>query len=526
MFSFWKRRSKAWNPAAATPPWGKRPSIYPFIKKNSAAVLPDEDEFATGTQVRYAAGAYDGVIGHHMGSEPVSDRAKLLCRDFEVVLEEASEAKLQKLYEMMKTSAMNCVDPLLEQMSKVKELPVERLETLAKWLVECSADREPLKFGIAILGVFPGSRNRELFMTLGAHDEFTLYAAVALMNTEENAEPFLFELAKKVHGWGRIQLVERLATTTDPAIKDWILLEGFRNSVMNEYLAQIAAETGDLRGKLNSNQIDDKTRIAAREILEALLSSDNGPTPGLEAYEHGGEVVERYLQIVGAQPTGLRELLIINDIAEFLKRDLDWSEMESAGWNPLRRKWILAHCLKTIALPHWTEIVERALKAENPDDFYWAQRAAGILGIDIYPSCYERIQSGKRDCWYFLMTATTDLRIDHTLELAHKHIPIEKITTGPSKELGLGPKFNDHSDLGYVLQELHRFPGKGWSIIQAGLKSPVVRNRYQALRALAAWERTKRPFETEVELRRALQLEPDERLQKNIEAVLEGRELE
>lgn len=524
MLLFWKRKPTGWSPATVTPPWGKRPSIYPLVKKKPDNPLPDEQEFAVVHQVHYAAGAIDGVFGHEMSEEPVSDRAKLLCRAFEVVLEEASETKLQKLYEMMKSTAMNCVDPLLEQMSKVKNLPVDRLETLAKWLVENAADREPLKFGIAILGIFPGGRNRELFMTLGAHDEFTLYAAVALMNTEESAEPFLFELAKKVHGWGRIHLLERLAGTSTPEIKDWIFYEGYKNSVMYEYLAQIAAETGDLRGKLNSDKIDDRLRTAAREILESLLGVENGSTPGLDSFQHGAEVVERYLQILGVRPTTIRELVLINDIAEYLKRDVDWAPLESCGWNMLRRKWILAYCLKTIALPHWIEIVERGLKADAPDDFFWAQKAAGVLGIDTYQPCYERIQAGKRDCWYFLMTATTDLQIEHALDLAVKHLPLEKIATGPAKELGLGPGYDAHSDLGYVLQELHRFPGQGWSLIQVGLKSPVTRNRYQALRALAAWDRTKRPFEIEIELRRAVQLEPDDSLQKKIEAVLEGRD--
>ena len=47
-------------------------------------------------------------------------------------------------------------------------------------------------------------------MKLGGQDEFSLFAAVALGRTAAYPEQRLWELAKQVHGWGRIQIVERL----------------------------------------------------------------------------------------------------------------------------------------------------------------------------------------------------------------------------------------------------------------------------------------------------------------------------
>jgi hypothetical protein len=41
-----------------------------------------------------------------------------------------------------------------------------------------------------------------------------------------------------VAGWGRIQTVRRLAGTQDPQIKAWLLRHGFRNQIMDEYLAR------------------------------------------------------------------------------------------------------------------------------------------------------------------------------------------------------------------------------------------------------------------------------------------------
>ena len=113
----------------------------------------------------------------------------------------------------------------------------ERLYELSHSFVTESPDREPVKFGIAILGLFRQPADQELFQTLGRHDEFTLFCAVAIANSSEDHDESLWTLARNVNGWGRIHVVERLARTENPAIKNWLLREGFRNSVMYEYLA-------------------------------------------------------------------------------------------------------------------------------------------------------------------------------------------------------------------------------------------------------------------------------------------------
>ena len=45
-----------------------------------------------------------------------------------------------------------------------------------------------------------------------------------------------------------------------------------------------------------------------------------------------------------------------------------------------------------------------------------------------------------------------------------------------------------HSCLDYVLQALSRFPGEGREVIELSLKSPVVRNRNMAIKALNGWD--------------------------------------
>lgn len=124
------------------------------------------------------------------------------------------------------------------------------------------------------------------------------------------------------------------------------------------------------------------------------------------------------------------------------------------------------------------------------------------------------------------MQTDDPIRLDRVVRLAEERLPLKDIARGPSDELGFGSEFRAHSALDFVLQDLRRFPGKGWSLIRAGLHSPVTRNRNMAVRALSAWERTSWPPETELLLRRAMKAEPNEGTRESMRKVLESEPLQ
>jgi hypothetical protein len=127
---------------------------------------------------------------------------------------------------------------------------------------------------------------------------------------------------------------------------------------------------------------------------------------------------------------------------------------------------------------------------------------------------------------YFLMQTPDPARIDRVLALAEKKIALDQISTGPAKEMGIGPSWAHHGHLDFVLQDLRRFPGKGWLLIQTGIRSPVIRNRHIALRALSAWGKDKWPSDAEALLKTALSDEPDGNVRSALEAVLAGKPIE
>ena len=112
-------------------------------------------------------------------------------------------------------------------------------------------------------------------------------------------------------------------------------------------------------------------------------------------------------------------------------------------------------------------------------------------------------------------------RIGQVVDLAEATLPLDEIASGPAEESGMGPEWEAHSALDFLLQDLGRFPGLGWKLIRSGLQSPVIRNRWMAIRALASWDRQDWPDETEQLLAAAVAAEPDAEVREAMTSVRE-----
>jgi hypothetical protein len=184
-----------------------------------------------------------------------------------------------------------------------------------------------------LLGLFPAQGHRDILLTLGQHEEFTLFAAVALDNGQDDADDDLWALAGSVHGWGRIHLVERLARTSP---------------------------------------------------------------------------------------------------------------------------------------------------------------------------------------WFHAFSQADATTIDDLLALAEELLPLTAIATGPADEIGLGQPYAAHQCIDIVVQDLGKWPGRGWTLIAAALSSPVTRNRNMAINALTRWPRDTWPDTAMPALRTALLAEPTDSVRQRL----------
>lgn len=495
----------------------RKPSIYDHVRQHvppaglgllkGGQKLPDEDELEG--RVRWAAGAMDGVGTHHFGTgADEGEPDEVFDLVFAATSGSPSAGAFDRLYaRLVSCSAIGLVDPLLERIGQ-SPLPPARIHRLGRRLAERSRHREPVKVGIALLGAVRGADDRELLTTLGRHEEFTVYSAVALANTLDDAESALWDLAKSVDGWGRIHLVEGLRDTERAEIKRWILREGFRNQVMYEYLAYIAATAGGLAEELDAEDPDDELLDAACEIISALVTG--GPAEDLDDYRDAPRAVELLVGHLERRAERLSQFLAIDRLEGYLTRDDDrWPAREGQGWTVERREGLLAACRAIKARPLWRDLAARALDADDPVEFDQAERAARCLGIDTFPAQWRRVLDDPLGGnWWAVMQLASEDTIDQIVEHAERSLPLSAIASGPADEFGLGPEFQAHSAVDFIVQDLDRFPGRGWPLIATALRSPVVRNRNMALRALDRWGQEHWPADATAALDTAAAQEP------------------
>ncbi len=269
----------------------------------------------------------------------------------------------------MKT--VDYIDPLLESVSD-EEVDRERLR--ARWLATGAPDREPLKAGIALFGLFPANDARELLLALGRHEEFTLYSAVALLDTEDGPERRLYELARRVSGWGRIQTIERLAGTQDEEIRAWMLREGYQNTIMYEYTAYTCATSGDLADALKSPGPDEALLKGGADILSALIDGRGGPAEGIDEYEDGPEATELFLGHLRDWRVDFERLVAVDEIKRFLEEEGEARD-PALGWAQ-RRGVLLEHVGAIHSHPGWERRVRRALASRDERELHIAAQAA------------------------------------------------------------------------------------------------------------------------------------------------------
>lgn len=517
--------------------WDERPSIYEHVRSHvnpdspgltqGGDSLPDEERVNEGVGLRWAAGAMDGVSSHHMGEAENEESVRATVGLVLGYCENPTASAKADLYRhVIGGNTLPVIDPVIGALAVHKRLDHGRLYEVAHSFATEAPDREPVKFGLALLGLFRLPENEALFQTLGRHEEFTLYSAVALTNTSDDPERSLWTLARNVTGWGRIHVVERLAGTEDPEIKGWLLRDGYRNDVMYEYLAHTCATAGGLLVALGEPTVDRALQTSAGEILEALIVG--GPAENIDDYGDGAAAVGEYLRHMRTSAETLGDFSHVHAVGRFLGDDGDWDARAERGWTPRLRGEFRELCARILARPEWAGRAVSGLGSDDPVEFHRANRVAEALGIDTWERHRIRLERKPEDpaLWYEIMVRCDEDRIGDVLSFAEGNIPLLEIATGASDDLGLGLDFVPHQCLDYVLQELRRFPGRGGRLIEAGLRSPVVRNRNMAVAALAAWDKGEWPAAMREALAAATEVEPDESVRERMVKVVNGEPLD
>lgn len=516
--------------------WRTDNSILKFLSSNldekgnlfeKAHDLPDEKK--DDDKIRFAPGLMDAMFGAD-DSDDSKKRIGELTKHLKRVASKGDKISEHEFYRLIAENegVIGIIDVFLQAVVN-DSLPIEPyLFNFSKDLATKTDKGNAVKFGIAILGLCQNKSVLNDIKVLGLHDEFTVYATIAIANLSDNAENDLWELAKKVDGWGKIQLVDRLSRPelSEP-IKDWLIYEGYKNNIMYEYLAYTCAVNGELHKKLETDEINYKLFKSASEIIEALIV-EHSPSEDITTYPFASQLIQDFIRHAKNQVTDISVFNALHKIKDFLTElQNDIGEQKENGWN----QDVIINCLIEIVeilnSRDWKVAVYEGLKSNDNVMFWNAKQAAEKLEIDLWETVWAKLQEKPLDSssWYDVTHYSKPEHSDLIIRFALNHLPFEELGTGAKDSNGFGDNYNTHASLEYATTFLEKHPKFGEKIIQTALRSPVTRNRNMAIKVLDKWNKENWSTEIEREVRLLCEVEPNDDTKENIKRLLNGQEL-
>ncbi|MBJ6367519.1 hypothetical protein [Snuella sedimenti] len=517
--------------------WQTDDSILRFLSENiegdgtlktSANDLPDEKK-TDESGIRFAPGLMDSMFGVDDSSES-KIKIKELSSLIKSIAKNGDAGSKSEFYKKITESdgVIGIIDEFLQKVVNLS-LPIEPyLFSFAKNLATKTSHRNSVKMGIAILGLCQNKTVMNEIKVLGLHDEFTVFSTVAISNLSDNPVQDLWKLASKVDGWGKIQLVDRIANMElSEELKDWLILDGYKNSIMNEYLACTCAVNGELHKKIQNENIDNKLFKSTGEIIEALISG--GPAEDISDYEFAHETVENFIRHGKIHVKDITDFNTLNSIKDFLiEIQDDIGEHKENGWT----QDIVSNCLidinEILKSKDWKEQAEIALKSDD-NILYWnGKQAAQKLGLEFWDVLWSKLLKNPLDssAWHDVTAYAKEQNVNDIIDFAKNNLPLEELGTGPKDWMGLGEDYQKHSSLDSVITFLENYPTKGEELILVGLDSPVTRNRNMTIRALSKWKPENWSDEITKKVNHLKDIEPNDDTKKNIGRLLKGLELE
>jgi hypothetical protein len=242
-----------------------------------------------GNPVEAATEAADLLLTYFLagGDDLLDDVEKILDKNSSLsIAEYLPNAFRNEMKEYMQSSAHGSIDrySLLE----------DCLDACLN-LIKTSKNIDLIKIAIAILdplGPVDIDKTIEVLTILATSDEFTLYAVVAIEKWSKfiDTDALIFDIAKKVDGWGRVHAVNHLDLEIKE-IREWLVRECCNTTYMAEYIALLCAYAGDIISILRSQEpIDSELAKGISIIMETLLA-DDVPGYGISAYKHAEEAL-------------------------------------------------------------------------------------------------------------------------------------------------------------------------------------------------------------------------------------------
>ncbi len=507
-------------------------SIYELIKSSIQAngELPEDFKLPPKDPngVPWADGALDGVyIYHTVGNEEDIEPLKNIVFQISEGKFEEAQNNLENLDFFM----ISRRDPLLNWIIKEqKQINIDNLCEFTISQLSTSKNIEVIKFCLCVLEIIKLETEKdtiEKVKILALSDEFTLYCLNILKNLKNSNEE-IFEIAKKVKGWGRIYSIKYLKVTNDE-IKEWILEEGCHNYIIPAYTAYTCAKKINLVEILNEDKISSKKFNDISYLMNALL--DESAITGMSALEDRELLIERYLEKAKTLASAEEDYYAIITLKEYIKNNKEINNE------------LIKICDEILNSEKTRNIVKELLKEGYGYDI------AKYLGIDIDKYILEYLQDNPLKNPYIVFNISERENMEKLVSLIEKKLTLEKLEGAPTdKFYSKNEKNKEYIFLDTIIKKLGNFGrtegkfvvsvypvdptasmdepedfiGIGENLIICALNSPYVDIRYGAVNTLESWKEKGYILSNEIieNIKKLEKLEVDEELKIKLNELL------
>ena len=491
-------------------------SLYEYICKavvdghlpNCFSLPQEEDE----TKIRWMDGSLDGVSVYHMGVSEMPEDGRALMIE---AVRTASDGKFEEADRLFTklgqgVHAIAAIDELQSYIIDHKsELSAECIHGYAVHALVTSTDRECLKYALSIFELFDTDGNKGLkraIRTVGLSDEFSLFSIFVMLRWADGNNE-VFQLAKKIHGWGRIHAIERIEPSNEE-IRDWLLKEGVHNEVMSAYSALTCWEKSDA-GKILQGIPTREEFSGIRDIIEGLL--DEGPVPGISQVEDADKVMIRFLELAGNMNLELDDYDVIRVIRIYY---------ENENVNHVE---IVSLCRKLLESERCRKVVADAVKKGKAIDL------ARDLNLEIRDDLFVLLREAFDEHYHLCRLLVHD-SFDRAavMDLFRQKLPLKDMKTKPTNSHGLGSEYKRQQQLEHLVQELRYYPMEGIDFVETALQSAPIRTRNMGIAVLEEWvDKRKTPLaellpETYTLLCSLRDIETDEKIRKRMDGLIAG----
>lgn len=282
-------------------------------------VLPDGfrlPEIRSEKAINFADGALDGIMIYHSSFCVIEEPEKAEILNNLRIAENGDCGNAASGFSKICKShrAVELIDAVQGVIIDHKdELSVQKTVQFAIGLISTSEERELVKIGLIILELVNTSNDPELMRKiriLGLSDEFTLFS-VFIMRHWPDGQMEILDLARRVHGWGRIHCVQFIEPENDE-IRHWLLTDGIDNNVMPEYSALTVFEKTEIGKMLDRTDLSDEEVRCILKIINSMLVE--GPVAGISGVEDPPGILAKVLKASEKIETDEEEQRIVDDV--------------------------------------------------------------------------------------------------------------------------------------------------------------------------------------------------------------------